>query len=163
GDSRGDALCVERCGRGAAVARGAPGAHGVEHARADGGTEPLVRAGAVAPSAAAGGGKAAQAALRHPGESTPAHVPDFRHACGTASRGLPALSGEQPARDVLAAGNADTPASARHEQSLRGQLILPPVDSWGILDSLMERRYAPAPAGGPRTRRRAGARSLQAE
>ena len=54
GIAGGDALGADRRGDGPAAAGGAAGACGVEHAAADRGAEPLVRAGAGAAPAAAG-------------------------------------------------------------------------------------------------------------
>ena len=108
---------------GAGMARLLPavraGACGVEHARADRGAEPLVRAGAVAPSAADDGARADQAALHHPGQGAPAHLHRVRHAGGGAAGRLPALPDERDPRAFPAARHADPAADARDEESLR--------------------------------------------
>ena len=105
--SGGRVLGADRGGSGPAAARGAPSPRGVEHAAAHGGAEPLVRAGAGPPSAAAGERAAAQAALCHAGEGKAADLCGVRDPGGAAPRGLPAVSGEQPARGVRLSGDAD--------------------------------------------------------
>ena len=68
---------------------------------------------------------AAEAALHHAGQGAAADLRRVRHAGGADAGGLPALSGEQPARGVRAAGHADPAAVARHEQPVRADLTLP--------------------------------------
>ncbi len=116
--ARGDIECGHRRRHGQIPAHHPRCRRRVEHPHCHGSFEPLVRAGAGAPSAAARGRAATEDALHHPGQGPPAHLPGVRHPRRADARGLPPLSGQQPARQFRPARHPHPHPGPRHHEPL---------------------------------------------
>src|SRR5262249_26467931 len=101
----------------------------VEHAAFHQSAESLAPGDGGEPSAAAGEGPKAQAALRHPDQGAAADLRPFLQPADRDAGLLSALSGEWPARQLQAAGHSDP----RRPEAQRKSLCRPPAHRCPIL------------------------------